>query len=54
MDLTARLREILLNYPENDILKELIQSAISGLPDCFSAVVRSDNEQLCLFSIPGA
>lgn len=27
VDLTARLRDILLNYPENSILKEMVQNA---------------------------
>lgn len=32
VDLTARLREILLNYPEGtSILKELVQNAVSSV-----------------------
>jgi hypothetical protein len=38
VDLTARLREILINYPEGtSILKELVQNAVRGeLCCCFS------------------
>jgi sacsin len=33
VDLTARLREILLNYPEGtSILKELVQNAVRARP----------------------
>jgi len=35
VDLTARLREILLNYPEGtSILKELVQNAVRRVRSC--------------------
>jgi hypothetical protein len=41
VDLTARLREILINYPEGtSILKELVQNAVSARAPAPSAVSR--------------
>lgn len=43
VDLTARLREILINYPEGtSILKELVQNAVRGERTVLLLVTRAE------------